>query len=134
MDSITAKQVLKSFIKENQFNEFIDRALVDLSTARFAPLNFIEIKKYIVSELEVIQRREDLNFDIHAMKKLVDNCEIYAQRYSVNVAGMGVSISIDRTPTQKDFDLAKSKLLELLQSFGLSEAINNVDNVYNTLK
>ncbi len=63
------------------------------------------------------QERNDQNFDINSMRHLVDHCEIYAQRYDIAIIAPKSNIFIWMTPTQQDFEIAKNKISELLNSF-----------------
>jgi hypothetical protein len=129
MDSRTAFEVMKTILTVEQLNIFIDNALNEMEGINFIPLNFEQIREYIEHEFEMLQRRNEQGFDINAMRHLVDNCEIYAQRYDIAINNPISNIFIWRTPTQQDFAIAKSKISELLARFRQGENQQNVEDV-----
>ena len=129
MDSRTAFEVMKTILTVEQLNNFIDNALYEIAGANFIPLNFEQIREYIEQEFEMLQRRNEQDFDINEMRHLVDNCEIYAQRYDIAINIPKYNIFIWRTPSQEDFETAKNKISELLATFRQGENQQNVDGV-----
>jgi hypothetical protein len=129
MDSRTAFEVIKTILGADLLNIFIDNALHEIKGAIFNPLNFEQIRDFIELEFEMVQRRGIHDFDIREMRHLVDNCEIYAQRYDIRINDPKSNIFIWRTPTQKEFEIAKSKISELLESFRQGENQGNVADV-----
>lgn len=129
MDSRTAFEVIKTLLTVEQLNEFIENALIEIEGANFIPLNFEQIREYIEHEFEMLQRINEQDFDIVEMRRLVDNCEIYAQRYDFRINNPKSNVFIWRTPSQEDFETAKDKVLEILNSFNQGVNQQNVDDV-----
>lgn len=129
MDSTTAFEVMKTIVSVEQLNIFIDNALNEIEGANFIPLNFEQIREYIEHEFERLQSRNEKDFDINEMRHLVDDCEIYAQRYDIAINHPKSNIFIRRTPSQQDFEIAKNKILDLLESFRQGENQENIDDV-----
>jgi hypothetical protein len=129
MDSITAFEAFKTILTDEQLNAFINNALQALGGITFSSLNFNQIREYIEHEFQMHQERNDQNFDINSMRHLVDHCEIYAQRYDIAIIDPKSNIFIWRTPTQHDFDIAKNKIAELLNSFQNLTNDENVEDV-----
>ena len=109
MDSVTALEVIKTILSEEQLKEFTKNGLQALNNSTFSPLNFEQIKEYIEHEFYMLQERNDQNFDINSMKQLVEHCEIYAQRYDINISEPRSKIFILRTPTNKTLTEQKTK-------------------------
>lgn len=129
MDSNTSMEAIKTILTDEQLNDFIDNALNGLEDLNFIPLNFEQIREYIEREFEVLQRKKEHDFDIEEMRRLVDSCEIYAQRYEIALSNPKSNIFIWRTPTQQDFEIAKDKVSELLNSFKHGVNYQNVEDV-----
>lgn len=129
MDSCTAFEVIKTILTEEQLYNFIDNALDELGRVNFVPLNFEQIREYIEQEFEMLQRINEQDFDIHKMRHLVDDCEIYAQRYNIVINDPKSNIFIWRVPSEQDFRIVKSKIIELLVSFMLGENQQKIDDV-----
>ncbi|MBM3456406.1 MAG: hypothetical protein FJX80_14920 [Bacteroidetes bacterium] len=129
MDSSTAFEVMKTILTYEQLNNFIINALHEIGGVNFIPLNFDQIRGYIEHEFEMLQMRNEQEFDINEMRHLVDNCEIYAQRYNIAINQPRSEIFIWRTPSQHDFEVAKNKISEVLESFRQGEEQQNIDGV-----
>jgi hypothetical protein len=129
MDSNTALEAIKTILTAEQLSVFIDNALEALENTTFSPLNFEQIREYIEREFQMLQERNDQNFDINSMRQLFDNCEIYAQRYDIDVINPKSKVFIWWTPTQQDFNVAKNKISELLNSFQEGANGNNLKDV-----
>ncbi len=129
MDSRTAFEAMKTILTVEQLNIFIDNALNEIEGANFMPLNFEQIREFVEHEFEMLQRRNEQDFDINEMRHLFDACEIYAQRYDMAINNPKSNIFIQRTPSQQDFEIAKNKISELLTSFRQGENQQNVDDV-----
>ncbi len=129
MDSITAFEAFKTILTDEQLNAFINNALQALDDITFSSLNFNKIREYIEQEFKMLQERNDQNFDINSMRHLVDHCEIYGQRYDIAISDPKSNIFIWRTPTHQDFDIAKNKISELLNSFQNGTNDQNVEDV-----
>ena len=129
MDSRTAFEVMKTILTVEKLNIFIDNALNEIEGVTFIPLNFEQIREYIEHEFEMLQMRNELEFDIDEMRHLVDSCEIYAQRYDIAINHPKSNIFIWRTPSHQDFEIAKIKISEILASFRQGENQQNIDGV-----
>jgi hypothetical protein len=129
MDSITALEAIKTILTIGQLKEFITNALQALENITFSLLNFDQTREYIEHEFQMPRQPNGQNFGINEMRLLFDHCEIYAQRYDIPISNPKSNIFIQRTRTQKDFDIAKGKIVELLKSFQKGENVQNIKDI-----
>ena len=99
------------------FDKFLDGASDTVKNVEFQPVQIKDTREYLVHhfKMEKVKRRK-ANIPVqinHAM----DMAEIYLQKYNINIKGTNGQIFIWRTPSKKDFDLAKSIILEVLENF-----------------
>lgn len=121
VDVTLAKQIIKQYILNGEkLSSFCSKVIEALQDVEFKHANYDEIKRFVYREFEDIEQgdeRRKIQFNIYSLKKIVNLCEIYTQRYNIYIPDFLSDIFIYRTPNKREFDIAKTKFNEVLLYF-----------------
>lgn len=118
MDLLSVYYVIsKRILPEDEFKQFVSKSLVSIEPVEFSPLNIQQIKEYIRHEYVRFSGQDHNQFNLDALMQMFDHCEIYAQRYDINIDATSINIFIYRTPSLTDFNAAKAAVIQILKLF-----------------
>ncbi len=97
---------------------FLEHAQSAVLHTTFRPcINLIDLQEYVSRELEKPPRENDKLPLSERLKTIFESAKVYLQRYDIENEGTRGKIFIYRTPTEIDFDRARSIILFVLEAF-----------------
>ncbi len=131
LDILTAYHVIcQTQLLGNDWNVFLDNASNAILNVKFDPcIPLNDLRSYVLHELEMPVRDEDHQTLPDRVSGIFHNAAIYLQRYDIKIDGTKGQVFIYRTPTQSDFDKARSVVVLILELF--RHAAGNTANSVN---
>lgn len=121
MDIATAYEVIcKTQSLGTDWDIFLENAPKAVLHTAFQPcINIRQLRDFVLRELERPTPREENLPLADRISNSFDLASIYLQRYNIKVRESKGCVFICRTPTENDFDRARSVILYVLESFRL---------------
>jgi len=97
----------------SDWDVFLKNAPRAVQRARFKPPTARRIGNYLLAEMQKPNRQGLTQSD--RMTRLLEDAEIYLVRHEIKVEGSKGEVFIWRTPTEKDFEVARAAVLQTLE-------------------